>query len=815
MKKPTAVVVAIVALTVLVGTAAAAGPVGVAPPGPTSSPIRVDSPPPGANLVAPVAQPLTHSVTITLVTGDKLRLDPGPGGVSVTPLAGGSTTAANFTQYGWNGDQYVIPNAAVPYLSSTLDPRLFDVSYLAKAGLDDAHSTTVPVAISGNTGATAIPGLHVALSAGSTATATLAKAQAAQFGRLLVQQWRASKTGASSAAIGTLPGIGRISLAQKAGAPALPTTPPTQPPTQASAQVRANSTGLHYHTLTINTIDMNGDPGTAVGFVHNVDNAQLGSWYLSYPGLQGPVKFSVPDGTYSLEISVLTGPADDFTVKSALVVKPQFTISSDTTLTLDARTAVPFQPTLQTPPPDGSSRTDLITFNRQAAVGGGVAAQAFGFNGLLTIIALRLFSTIDTGNQPLYATPTSTVSTGTLNFAGFTEIGATSDDSQGLPRYKLVFPTAGKVPSSLTYPISDASLITVKSKIYANPCAACSQAMELFPMVYLPWGLAQLGTSSTVTPGDQTDYWYSSAPASTIWQSRLDPNDSVLRWAQRRTLAPGQQVNEVWNKGTMAPSAAAPYLLSPAAGLFGTPDTQVSDPNRIVCAACRQDDTAILNLLPYGDSAPDHFAAPLVYEPSSTVKFWRDGTLAVTSDGNSTGALAPTNLLLPMLSKTANYRLAWSYADPSDSHATSDTVWTFASAPTDTSSLPSSEDCIPDPSRACSFLPLLFPRYDLPVNYQSQAPAGSPAPIAFTITGQQNAPAPTGLAATLSASYDGGATWSPAQDATGDGNGGFTATIAQPDLADSNGFVSLRVTAQDAAGNTVEQTTIDAYGLTN
>lgn len=758
---------------------------------------------------APQARPAANArpATVTLLTGDKVRLDALPdGGASVTPLTG---RAADFVEFGWAGDRYAIPDSAVPYLSSTLDMRLFDVSYLVRAGLDDARSTTLPVTVAGGSGA-GLPALHVTGQANGTASVT--KTDATGLGKRLAQQWRDSRTGASTLAVGRLPGITRISLTAPPGAPALPAAP-----RQATAQA-PKATGLPYHTLTINLIGRDGNPGAAVGFIHNVDDARLGSWVMNYPGQQGPLSFSVPEGTYSAEVSVLTGPANDLTSQAALVVKPQFTVDSDETVTLDARTAVPYRPALQTPPPDGYYQQDMLTFNRQAAAAGGVSVRAFGFDGVLTMLALRLISYPANGNPPLYATPAGPVTKGSLDFSPMTELAASANDSDGKPRYDLVFPSKGGVPASLTYPVPDSALTPVHSTIYQTDCTDCTTPTQLFPMVFLPWSENELGIAPIVPPGEHTDYWYSSAPDLTTWQAEFNSDDRTRRQGVRRTITPGKPIDLTWNNTTYGPAPTAPYAQIPAAiGINGNTgqitSSSVSALKLRICAACRQDDNGVLDLQMLPDTEPGHYAEASTYADQSSLRFWRDGTLVVSSDGLPLGTLTP-RLPLPMLHTAAAYRLQWSWNGAVNTHAASDTTWTFRSAPGQKSALPDTEQCTPDPSRACAFLPLLFVTYDLPVDIHSQAKAGAPFKLAFTVAAQQNAPAPGGPAATVSVSYDDGATWSQPEDATSLGGGRFGLTIDHPGLAATSGFVSLRVRAHDAAGDAVDQTTIRAYGLT-
>ncbi|NUT18683.1 MAG: S8 family serine peptidase [Hamadaea sp.] len=88
----------------------------------------------------------TEASTVTLVTGDVVR---------VTTLAGGAQTAEITRPDGATGgvrlqqlddDLYVLPDEAVPLIDAgRLDRRLFDVSDLIEMGYDDAHTVEVPL----------------------------------------------------------------------------------------------------------------------------------------------------------------------------------------------------------------------------------------------------------------------------------------------------------------------------------------------------------------------------------------------------------------------------------------------------------------------------------------------------------------------------------------------------------------------------------------------------------------------------------------------------------------------------------------------
>ncbi|MFF9570795.1 S8 family serine peptidase [Streptomyces sp. NPDC014685] len=85
--------------------------------------------------------------SVTLVTGDRVRLETFPGGrkaVSVEPAAGASQ--ADFAQLEIDKQLYVLPRAALPYISSgKLDRQLFNITALIEQGYDDARTSAIPL----------------------------------------------------------------------------------------------------------------------------------------------------------------------------------------------------------------------------------------------------------------------------------------------------------------------------------------------------------------------------------------------------------------------------------------------------------------------------------------------------------------------------------------------------------------------------------------------------------------------------------------------------------------------------------------------
>jgi hypothetical protein len=800
---------ALVLAALVIAPIATAGPATTQAPipgAPQSTPLTVEAPAPA---VPAAHRPTARSSTVTLVTGDRVRLDVDTSGAQtasvLSPSGDAKPLGSTFTGFTWHGDEYVIPNVVAPYLS-TIDPRLFDVSYLVRAQLDDAHSSTLPVKVtSSGASPAAVPGL---VAAGGSGTATMAKAQSRQFGTQLADQWRASRAGTSSVPIGRLPGVNRIELAPAATAPALPAAPATP-----SGQTLTGGAGLPFHTLTINHVDQEGTPGAAIGFLQNVDHPEIGPWMVQDTGT---ITYSVPEGTYSLAAGIVDGPADDLTVKSALVVNPEFTVTADRTITLDARQAKPYQANVE-PQVTDEPREDVLTFARIGVNGSGVKVQNAGL-AAIRLVAMRLFSLPLIGSPVLSAAATQAVTKGTFDFSAGT--GFTEDESlvSAKPKYYLLFPHPGGIPSALTYTVPRTEFAAMHHRIYSNPGTDAGNGIQLGYRAYLPWGQLRMPINGNeiLEPGEHTDYVYSSSPKLVTWAPLLSSSTGRVFYGLHRTIANGQQISEEWNKGGLTPSAKAPYIERDSIGVGGGGPTEVSvsDPLATVCLACRQDDNGMLFLTP-GDSDPAHLGSE--WNARNTVDFYRNGELAETSDAAPVPELfVPFGLDVPLLPDAATYRLDWTTRPELEQGAFTETDWTFHSAATDAAaSLPATGKCAPDTSRACSFLPLLFLRYDLALNTSAQARAGTSFDINFAVAHQENQAAPAGVGATVSVSYDDGATWTDAQPATSRGGNRFGVTITHPDLAATNGFVSLRVQAHDDAGNSVEQTTVHAYALTS
>ena len=140
--------------------------------------------------------------TVTLVTGDRVRLTTGPDGVkSVVPMPAAGRSGIAFSIRHRGNEIQVVPSDAAPLLlNGRLDRRLFDVAGLVAAGYGDAKTSRIPLIVRSTAGrfaAMAAPrGAAVSrtLASVSATAVSTRKNEAAAFWR-----WLAGKPSATSA----------------------------------------------------------------------------------------------------------------------------------------------------------------------------------------------------------------------------------------------------------------------------------------------------------------------------------------------------------------------------------------------------------------------------------------------------------------------------------------------------------------------------------------------------------------------------------------------------------------------------------------
>ncbi|MER7166872.1 S8 family serine peptidase [Micromonospora sp. NPDC000207] len=167
---------------------------------------------PAATVATPPEQPnQPGAATVTLITGDRITVD-ATGGLSVR--RGQDRSGIRFLVQRDRGNVTVLPSDALPLVrSGKVDRRLFDVTGLIEAGLDDAHRGDLPLLVGYRSqagqrrGGVDLGGARVTrdlpVIGGAAVSARKDRAQAV---------WTAVTTGSVAARTDTAGGVGRIWL---------------------------------------------------------------------------------------------------------------------------------------------------------------------------------------------------------------------------------------------------------------------------------------------------------------------------------------------------------------------------------------------------------------------------------------------------------------------------------------------------------------------------------------------------------------------------------------------------------------------------
>ncbi|WP_446219934.1 S8 family serine peptidase [Micromonospora sp. IBHARD004] len=236
---------------------------------------------------------------------------------------------------------------------------------------------------------------------------------------------------------------------------------------------------------------------------------------------------------------------------------------------------------------------------------------------------------------------------------------------------------------------------------------------------------------------------------------------------QPRRYAADDRVTETWHAPVVRPAV-------PAGGGARVPT--------------RTGDTLDLRVTEFVD-ADGHYAPARSSEEQDTVQ------ARLSRDGQQIADLSAGWALVPTTRGAARYRLDLTTERSSEEWrcaTRTETAWQFTSA------RPAGDAAQP--------LPLLQVDYQVPADLRGQVPGGHPHQLGLTLRQPAGVPAPTGTSVGVEVSFDGGQNWQ-AVPVNGSGTS-FTAMVPA-----GHGTVSLRVHAGDRAGNTVDQTVIDAYGL--
>jgi len=719
----------------------------------------------------------TAPKTILLLNGDRLVIN----GKSTAIALAGSGFNAGVTELRLSGREYVIPDVALPFLGRGLDLSLFDIA--AQPG-----GPTLSVRVSYSGAAPQLPGVTITREAGGVATGYLTAAGARTFGAALARQFAADHARASYGSDGIF--AGGVYLTAASG-PALSFTGAGHSPQL------PKSPKFALHTVTIRGLTAAGTPDTGDEvFLYNASNNALygDPWEDPSTFYHGAAKFSVPAGKYWAFGWFTTVDKKGNLTSLRVVLLPRVIISGNATITMRAASATS-RLSFITPVP-----TTVLTAVVQFLVTD-THGDADGF-GLLA-----------GPGMPMWFSPTTQkLAAGTMTeyvnawLSAPAPGGPAPDTAPDL--YAGVFQNNTGVLGSQHFAMPAPALATVHA-VYASDVPVTS-GVELES--FTPDELETVGTfgliASVPVPARVTEHL--TAATGDYWADTYYQSLAALGGGQSdvtRAFAPGSVSTQDWNVYPLnTPTASeAPVSVPGSEGLFGTG-----------LSATRIGDLLTVNMNPFTDSTPGHtgsgFAQGL-FANIGTI----GGNYEFDANGHvvQSGQIQPTELFgsfddqvtLPTAPSTVSFtlRAQRSGALFPLSSAVSDT-WTWKSTSEPAITVPAGWFCA-DGSPTCAVQPLLTLGYQVAgIGLDGTTSPGAQT-VALTVGHQVMALTPSTVTSVAAEySLNGGTTWLPA---TVTGSGGAWAMSFD---APAGSYVSLRVSAVDAAGATLTEKVIRAFG---
>lgn len=538
------------------------------------------------------------------------------------------------------------------------------------------------------------------------------------------------------------------------------------------------------HTLTIKGFSLAGKPDTGdLVQLFSVDDTTLISGQAGAGVFHdGVVRYSVPAGHY---FAVAEFGGSGHTPGSHFVILPQVSVTGNRTVTVRGRAA--------------DSKVTMVTPRPATAIDTGAWLLRTGRSGPPIVLELYFPGT------PVWLSPASTRPTvGTLRVAVNQHLE--SPPGRTVPyEYTLSYTDPAGIIPAQRYLVRAADLATVHERFYqAVPVAGGWAFNGSFPATNPNLGRAWFGFiepagPSLRFPGKLTEYAGGTGTARMEWSGQYEPGSAPWQTGGLRLLRPGERLTENWSAYPLHPTANV--LLETEPNMFNT--TQPS--------AVRAGNTLRLEVDPFGDNQAGHEIGGLLGSGvTGTYRIEQDGTkIAGGSAVTQTSPYGEFYTAAPLAPEPATIRFSLDLTRTSKVFplsTTTKTVWTWASVPAKTATLPPGWSCAPlTRGRDCAIEPMMTLRYGVAgLRLGGAAPAGRQ--VVHVLAGHLQAVKATAITrVSVSVSFDGGKTWDQARVS---GHGGSYAAVF---TAPPGALVTLRTTAADAAGGTVTETITSAY----
>ncbi|WP_432194324.1 hypothetical protein [Streptomyces sp. bgisy027] len=595
----------------------------------------------------------------------------------------------------------------------------------------------------------AVPGLTVTERTSDTVTGHVTPSGSAAFRAALLSAAKAVRAGKSPSG---LSGVSKLST----------TASPVMSPRYEQVTLKIEVTGT----------DGNPDPYGYIALV-NMDDSRRYSRITAYS--DGEARVSVPLGNYAAFAAITQFPTDTTAVNLAMPVADFAVTKNLQTLSFDARDAR-INPTVSTPKPAQVDRYGF-EYSRFPVTDDGDP--------------LVVQNLVDATSTTVLYAPSKSVKHGRLNWnTRFHSVGART---HGTPySYDLTFLTTGKVPASGTSKIAVKDLARIDAGYYNDASYTTGNArVPHYPFTENGFGYFayfQTPTRRTEYVNGGTGVWWGEQ----IMGNRYAPGGlgNMVEVAGRMRYPVGSKSSVDWLRGPLAPGLAR---------------NSGKDPNRLACSACRTATGMNISLTPFNDTVPGH---------NGGLTLPADGTPAIVTSLTAGGVTVAggdnqTFLTTAVPAKPTTYRLKVTTNRTGNGTSTSTggvTVYGFDSSSTTGRTLPPELPCSLSTDQAqCRTLGLLQVTALLPTDLHNRLPVGASH---FTLTVAPYLDNTTRTTAEVSTSLD-GTTFTPAT-VVRTGPQAFKVKLVNPE-AGAGKPVTLRVTARDANGNTVTQTTTAAY----
>jgi hypothetical protein len=724
----------------------------------------------GSAGVASAAAP-GEAAAVTLINGVRLAVKSSPAGVQQVAVrnAGGTDSLLSLRL---GGASYEIPADALPYLGHGLDPSLFSLANLQR----EEKSGRLPVTISYSGTRPSLPGVSVTRWGGGSATGYLTAAGAKVFGAALARQFVSDHARASYGQDGLFAGGVRIALA---GVPAVTT------PVRPAYQMR---------TLTMVGRNLTGgkDYGDSI-IVFNAANANIfgGPDFEGFGFFwKGTAKFSVPVGAYWAIGDFLTFGKHGSNPRERLVVLPQFNVKNATTVRVNERSASS-QITAATPRPAVASQVSIDLIRS-------------GLHG-----SVNSFTFIDSGIS-LFVSPTTAKPT-VGGLRTYTTATLTNPPkTKGTPYfYNLDYQGPDGIIPSQHYVVTPDDLATINEVFYQD-VKSLGDWFDFGGFAgQLAGGLIAEGVPFRL-PAQQVQYF--SAGAGIVWQFDYLQNlysfgSSFINDAWR-TLPAGGQLTEDWNAYPLHPQPDVQLLT----GAFAAELPQYP-------SAFRAGKFLVLSETPFSDNYFGHlgvgFYGPFSETLVDSYAVYQNGKRVAHGNPATFGVLPVKLSSKPSVIRFVLNAGTWGPKYPLS--PASSTVWTWKTQAEPDATVPHSWFCgykivkgNTVPEYRCAIQPLLTLNYQVQGMSLTGHTAPGPQTVDVSVSHLQltAASAITGLSAAYS--LNDGQSFEPAA-VTAVGGGQFRVGFSAPAGTD----VTLRVSATDAAGGSITETIVRAYGISS